>query len=130
MARTKSAAAKKRAAKKPEFRGFVNHNLTKQEKVDFDAWLDGKSVDELFTWLEEMVDNYYKMSVKHDSYGGGVQVSLTCSKDTNIDYGLVMTSRAPDTYNALWLSCFKHVILFNSVWDEYASDGSKVSQWG
>lgn len=130
MARRNGNVAGKGKAKGVTFRGFVQHSLTKEEKLQYDTWVAEQSLELLFSFLERLVDSHYKLSAKNDSYGGGVQISLTCDDEKNLDAGLVMTSRAPDLYNGLMLAMFKHLVLFGGEWNEYAPDGDGVSAWG
>jgi len=112
------------------FVGFVNHRLSATDKERFDEWL--KEVELTGVWgdLERLVDSHYKLSFKHDDYGGGVQASLTCADTKSSDYGLCLTARAPDFDNAVKLLLFKHFWLLGGEWFLFYQDASKPSQWG
>jgi len=130
MARKKPTQSRPKRTKAKEFRGYVKYEITKDEKVEYLEWAGGTEIEFLWLELEQLVDSGYKFATKTDSYGGGVQASLTCAEDTNDDCGLVLTARAPDLRNAMLLLLYKHLHLLKGEWSIYHDETKAVSEWG
>ena len=112
------------------FVGYVQHTMTKAEHGDFEKWSVTVDFDFVVGELERLIDSQYKFSIKHDNYGGGVQSSLMCSDPKNPDFGLCLTGRAPDFYNAVLVILFKHKVLFAGEWFNFYNEAPAKSQWG
>ncbi len=119
-----------RQSKLDEFRGYVNLDINRDEKGEFLVW--SEKTDAEFVWLEleQLVDDDYKFATKTDTYGGGVQCSLTCAEKSNDDYNLCLTARAPDLRNAMLLVLYKHLVLLKGEWSVYHDQTKAVSEWG
>jgi len=113
---------------KGSFQGYINHNLTAEEKAKYDLWTP--DAEELFDAIERLVDSGYKLSTSHDDYNDTRQASLTCNNKQSEDYGWVLVARAPDSYNAIALVVFKHVYLLEGDWTAFHSRQKEKSSWG
>lgn len=113
---------------KGNFQGYINHNLTKEEKEKYDLWTP--TPDELWDEIERIVDGGYKLSTSHDDYNSTRQASLTCNNPKHPDNGWVLVARAPDSYNAIALVVFKHVYLLEGDWSAFHSRQREKSSWG
>ena len=113
-----------------KFVGFVNYTLTKDDKAAYEKWAEGKTLEDAFSEIERLVDSFYTFSLKHDNFGGGVQCNLKCANEGEPDYGLVLTARAPDVFNAIMLALWKHVVLFAGGWYPWFVEKETKSMWG
>jgi len=110
------------------FRGFIQHNLTAEEKRAYEKW--EVSPDELWDSIERVIDSGYKLSTSHDDYNSTRQASLTCNNPKHNDYGWVLVARAPDSFNAIALVMFKHLVLLGGDWTEFHARAKEKSSWG
>ena len=110
------------------FKGYVQHNLKREEKDAYDAW----EVSEEWLWehVEVMVDNLYKISVSYDKYNSTYQCSATANGVVDGNSGWVLVARAPDCYNAMRLLLFKHFILMESDWSAFQERPAGDKEWG
>lgn len=110
-------SAKKGAEKdKPfVFKGFVNVNLTSQQKEQFRAWDydDATAVD----LMEGLLRNGYKCSGSWDSKFSAFIVTLTCKEPGDANYGLAMSGRAATLREAEAVTVFKHFAVLEQVWE-------------
>jgi len=113
---------------KGAFKGFIQHNLTAEEKKAYDNWT--LSPDDLWDAIERIIDNGYKLSTSHDDYNSTRQASLTCNNPKLPDYGWVLVARAPDSFNAIALIVFKHTVLLGENWTEFHARARETSSWG
>ena len=113
-----------------EFRGFLRHSLTKQDKQDYMTWTEKARPDLVWDFLAERVDSFYVFSIKHDSYGGGVMAALTDKNPKSGGVGIVLTARAPDVYNAVMLLVWKANEVFPEEWNIYFDAQEEVDVWG
>jgi len=112
------------------FVGFVNVAFGSTERAAFDEWLGTLDPNASWDWLQELIENDYKFSLKRDTYGGGCQASLTCALKSSPDLGLVLTGRGPDVYNAMLVLMFKATKLLVEDWIVYFDQSSTVDVWG
>jgi len=111
------------------FKGFVRHNLSVDEKASYDTWAE--TYTDFWMDVERLVDSGYKFSVAYDGYNKTVQAMLTCNDEKNPDFGWVLAARAPSPSEAMSLLMFKHFVLLHGSWIEFiaAMPGSDRS-WG
>lgn len=112
------------------FVGFVNRRLSKEEKEQYHTWADKIGFAEVMECLGQMVENDYKLSVKRDYYGGGVQAALTCASTISGDAGLCLTARAPNMFDSLMLVFFKHSELLGGEWLGFFNVSQSPDEWG
>ena len=130
MPRKKSLGNEKEHAVngKGSFKGYIQHSLTAEEKKGYEAW--DCTPEDLWDGIERLVDSGYKLSTSHDDYNNTRQASLTCNNPKHPDYGWVLVARAPDSFNAIALVMFKHVVLLGGDWSEFHARAREKSSWG
>lgn len=79
------------------FRGYINLNLTDEQKATYDAWASGAS---LWEALEFHVADGVNISLKIDPKGGGFLASATQRREDSPNGGLVVTARGRDAATA------------------------------
>lgn len=80
-----------------QFRGYVNLNLTDEQKGVFAAWLETSA---LWETLEAAVADGVNLSLKLDPKGGGCLASATQRRPGSPNAGLVVTARGRDAWTA------------------------------
>lgn len=96
------------------FKGFVRHNLSVEDKAAYDTWV--QTYKGFWDDVERLVDSGYKISVAYDGYNKTVQAMLTCNDEKNEDFGWVLAARAPTAVDAMTLLMFKHFQLLGGTW--------------
>lgn len=74
-----------------EFRGYINVNLTPEEKGAFAEWLDQ---DTFWTVLSGAVADGVNVAVKPDPKQAGFLASATQRREDSVNAGLCVTARA------------------------------------
>lgn len=115
MAR-KTGGQRRAELARPEFIGYVRHNISAEEKAQFDQWQPG--VEYLKNALDRICQGY-TVSVKWDGFNETFQCALTCTSKSSVNAGYVLVARAPDCYSAIELAIFKHFILLGEDWSAY-----------
>jgi len=80
-----------------EFRGYVNLNLTEEEKSGYAVWA---SPDTLFQVFAAQVNGGVNVAVKPDPKGAGFLASATQRRVASPNAGLCVTARADDPVKA------------------------------
>jgi len=97
-----------------EFRGFINLDLSDEQKAAFPGWLDS-------IVQADFMDDYCKdgvvLSVKADSKGGGYMASATQKRVGSANAGLACTARARDSVTALQRLLYT-LALLGSDWEK------------
>lgn len=111
------------------FKGFIQHNLSAEEKKAFQEWVI--SGDDLWGWIDRLIDSSFKLSVSYDGYNKTCQASLTCNDEKSEDFGWVLVARAPDAYSVILLVLYKHTVLLSESWlDFHERAGVEDRSWG
>lgn len=106
---------------------FVKRRLSDKELEAAKAAADNYSdVGEI---VSQMIDESYKFSASHDTWGGGVQVFMTPSDPDSPNMGMTLSARAPNLISAVAVLCYKHYTLFAQMWPR-EDDGNKGPNWG
>lgn len=79
------------------FRGYVNLNLSDEQKGQYGAWSQGQGYFEI---LEASVESGVNLSLKLDPKGGGFLASATQRNPASPNAGLVVTARGRDAVTA------------------------------
>ena len=121
-----------RVAGKPDdnFKGFIKHNLTAEEKDDFMGWLDKQDPTSFFLFAHEQVDSGYVISLKYDDYNETYQASMTCRNRAHDNFGFVLVARAPETGTAAFLLMYKHLVLLGGNWLAFHEREKEDRVWG
>jgi len=93
------------------FRGYINLNLSAEQKAAFGAWADGASPFEV---LERSLASGIGIAVKRDPKGAGFLASATQRAENSPNAGLVVTARAAGGWVALARCLFCLAVLDHS----------------
>lgn len=91
-----------------EFRGYVNLNLSDEQKSTYDAWAASASIWEA---LEAHTSDGVHLSLRLDPKGTGYLASATQRRASSPNAGLVVTARGRDAGTAWGRVLFCLVIL-------------------
>jgi hypothetical protein len=80
------------------FRGFINVQLTEEQKAGLDAWLQ---TDAPWRVLETMASSGVGIAVKLDPKSAGFMASATQRNEQSTNAGLVVTTRGKSAYVSL-----------------------------
>lgn len=109
-----------------EFKGFVNYKLTVEEKEAYAAW-DLHDHD-LFDLLALDAQQGYKLTVSWNDQNETFTATYMCQDKDSPNYGYCLSSFAPDWYNAVRVTAFKHTEVLKSAWP--ISSKQKTDDWG
>lgn len=117
--------------KKPQgdWKGFVQCNLGKQEKIDAKKWIEAQETSELEA-IEPLVSDGYKVSFSQDGYHSAALCSISCVDPENTNYGFTLTGRAPDMRSALFMALYKHFIMLECDWSGREASSDRSDPWG
>jgi hypothetical protein len=95
-------------------RGYVNADLSKSEKGDYDAWQTGVGNSGLFDMLLALVDDGYRVAFSQDDKG----FRATC---TNVEgpleaRGLCLSGYGSDAFRAATSLLYKHYVKLAADW--------------
>lgn len=93
------------------FRGYINLQLSPEQKETYDAWASSES---FWQWLQSSVEEGVNLSLKLDPKGTGYLASATQRRVSSPNAGLVVTARAGDAAKALGRCLFCLAILSHS----------------
>lgn len=108
------------------FRGYINLDLTAEQKESFPAWCEGGSPWEV---LEASVSDGVNISLKIEPKSGGFIASATQRRVNSPNAGLVVTARAGDAGKALFRLLFCLVILSHAERWEQLSPMKDPDRW-
>jgi len=97
---------------------FVKYRLSESEMEQ--AHNVANSPIDVVDIVRQFIDEGYKVSCSHDSYGGGTQVFITPSSGDNPNAGWTLSARAPTLNLAVGVLAFKHYTLFGQDWPKEA----------
>jgi len=99
-----------------EFRGYINVNLSDDQKSVFESWKETGSPWEVF---EASVADGINLSVKIEPKTGGFLTSATQRRSGSPNAGLVVTARGRDASTS-WLRCLYILALLSHKerWEE------------
>lgn len=121
MAKDKSNghAPQKTDAKSP-FHGFVNYNLSEADKAKFHEFWRQSNTDNWGQYLNQLIDNGYKISLSYDNYNTAYSATMMCMKVGHPDQGWCLSGKGPDITTAIEVLFFKHFDLLKEKWVENA----------
>ena len=106
---------------------FVNVRLTEDDKPRFKSWA-GENLDDLGTFLSELIGSDYKLSMNLDLRNDCYIVAVTGTTENRVNKSLCMTSRASDLVEAILIALYKHFVLCES--GSWGEPTSGVTDWG
>lgn len=118
----KTAARKSSKAKFEAWRGFVDVEMTAEDKVACKAAT--VDFDQVWADLEELVEEGYKMTLSYDEAHTTWNVSLTCRAEKHVNEGYTMSARGGSFAAAARAFWFKHFSMLNEDWSAQAKKGS------
>lgn len=112
--KTKARLAAKGAAQADGWKGFVNVELTDEQKADAKRLLgDG---ERLWDNLLSLVEENHKLTISHDDMRSAYNVSITCKARGNPNEGLTLTGRGGSFIAAAVSLWYKHDVVLQGVW--------------
>lgn len=107
-----------KANKRPpkiEYRGFLRCNLSKEQVEQFKAWYETRP--DVWSVLEEVIDEGYKLSIAEDTFNDAYQASLYCNTKKLDWAGWTLQAFAGTADKALALLFFKHWFVLDKNWE-------------
>lgn len=102
--RAKAADARAaKAAAQAEWRGYINVQLSAEEKAEFDDWMH---LEEPWDRLTEAVENGCVVSLKKDGSSSAFLCSITQRTEGHVNAGLSITARSKEAGKALFRAVF------------------------
>lgn len=118
-AERKAKAAEKRRVNQPkkvEWKGFVECNLTAENKAD----LEGMDTETEFPFAEgmaELVDEGYKISFSYDAKNKTHMVTLYDQNPQSDFAGYALTGRGASVRDAWDALMYRHIIILSDGWE-------------
>ncbi len=93
---------------------YVACDLTVQQKLSLDVFIEQTDLEDLHKWLSKTVLANHSISIKVLPIG--FQCSVTGSKGSNAHENVSLISRSSSPERALWSAMFKDVEILHGVW--------------
>lgn len=122
-------ATKKADKKNFKFEGWVNINLSDDDKGQIEGIAPDISEEQLLGWVGSMAYHGYSFSASWDDWSDSQQVSLVCKNPDDQNYGLGLSSRHPDIDTAILTLYYKHEKIAEGVWSNVAK-APRSASWG
>jgi len=101
----------------PEFKGFVNYELSVEQKNALKKReFPFESID---SELVRMNEAGYRVSFAVDTYSGGHACFISCSGSDNPNAGWVLSGRGSSPIKAFKQALYKHYDLFDGDWPKH-----------
>jgi len=113
--RKEAGMATKKAVPARQWNGFVNCELTAEDKATFKVW----DVDfgDAFDLLVGRVTEGYRLSVSHNKKNDSFIASLTGSEDCGDNAGYTLSAFGKDIATAMRVLAYKDGFILEGVWD-------------
>lgn len=116
----------KKAAKKPEWKGYLRVNLTAEQDAHFDVWKVSQHVQ--LSDLDILLNNGFKFSLSWDVFHNGVSANLTAN-DVRLSWaGYVLTAWDTNVEDAILLLFYKHYIICEEDWEHFTDVVEKMGK--
>lgn len=102
------------------FVGFVNVDLTDDDKKTFSKWVEQVSFGEA---LQLHIDDGCVISIKVDQRSGGYSAAATQRRESSVNAGLCINMRAGEPVRALQRLIFVLSAVVGGDWKLYAASG-------
>lgn len=114
--KAKKSDAARQAAQADGWRGFVNVELTTEQKLEAKKLLnDAPRVwDNIFSLISEG----YKMTLSYDDARSAYNLSMTCRAERDPNKGLTLSGRGGTEHSAAASFWYKHRVIFLGKWGE------------
>lgn len=110
------AKDKKEAAKKAEFKGFFNFEMSAEEKSDCKTWI--RQDHEVALAIEDALACGYSIKVGKDGRKGGYQATMQANDPKDPNAGLCMSAYAKHWYDTMAVLMYKHQQCLLKVWKQ------------
>jgi len=119
--RTKKKPA---APSNPNFRGFLNLNLTDEDKITIKG--TSYTEEDCFADLMKWIDSGFKFTFSEDEYNHCFQVIGTRQQKSHVDYGIMMSGRGSTPTKAFkqWIYMQTRLVE-DSNWSDLLEDTPK-----
>lgn len=104
----------KPAAAQAEFKGFIEYDLTEDERKHLKAQLFDLVVAN--TEMENLVKDNYRVSFGFDYYNSTFTCSLSQKDAKHLNAGWVLVGRGSEPIKAFKQALYKHKVVFDAVW--------------
>lgn len=91
---------------------FIDCRLDSRDKDKFNAWYK-TATEDFSTYWGTVLQGGYKQSCTWDNQNDTFTASITCVDDEHPNYGAVLTSRADNPVEALALTLYKYIVVFD-----------------
>lgn len=105
---------KKKEVKKVEFKGFVNYDLTSEQKDEMRVWI--RDLEKTQVELDEMLASQYHIKVFKNIGLGAYQATAFCANSEDVNAGYILQAFAPHWFDALCCLAYKHAVVLEAVW--------------
>lgn len=110
--------------------GFVDLELTAEERRGFEEWYESNANVEAFVrYFENLMKHDLKLSFVYQERDTSILVSAMYT-DAKERKNYVLSARHEDVISALMLLAYKHFIVLDSDWSAAASGMRQMSLWG
>jgi len=111
-----------------DFLGFVDIPLSEDDKASLDQ--AHFEVEDAFSFVEEMVEDGYKISISSDAAHSCVIVTATGRNADDPNYGYALSGRGADVVGGLASLAYKHITLCErGAWSNFTGRAA-TSKWG
>jgi hypothetical protein len=105
---------------------YASVTLSEADKAAFNAWF-GEAEGDFEVWLENLVNQSYRVSVKYDYNNNCFQATLTQQDAKHVNSGLTIISRASSSVEAVLMSAYKVDVMYP---DQRLPVQDRDSTWG
>lgn len=132
MSRRSGREVEKRAERKNpkdnQFRGFVNHTLTKEDKVEYGRWRADEDTRD--NTLPSLLEDGYRLSLSMDKRTSSFMAAISTKDNSHVNAGLVLTARAGhDAWEAAARAMYLHYYVLEEIWPDPDVQGEYVDEW-
>jgi len=109
--------------------GYVNVNLTAEQKEDYSAWVVSEDVG-YWEAFEDAVAEGLKFGLSWDAGNSCYIATFTGCGCVGINKRCCLTARSGQYLDAIALLVFKHVVLAGGDWSSYRPRRGQFDSWG
>jgi hypothetical protein len=106
---------------------FVPLRLTMDQKAAFQKWAKDNVAD-LGDYMVNLVGSGYKLSMNLDTNNDCYIVAITGTEENKLNRGLCITSRSDDLIEAVMMTVYKVVVLYDN--GEWETPDDVSQDWG
>lgn len=119
---------REKARASTQFRGFVNHTLTAEEKRAYAQWRLAEEVET--NVLPTLLGEGYRVSLSVDKRSSAYMAAISTKDPVSKNVNLVLTARAgSDPLEAACRAMFLHYYILEEEWPEPGQKDEYVDEW-